>query len=489
MSIRHVLYTQEPGIDGTGITTIEKEQLVLDVSDVSTRTAAVQVATNVLSALRFDAEHPNYGAVRGTGVSGAQRTANRVAIQLAADDARDTGGTLVLKGTYEIDGTVTIASHVDASSATLIVYDTSINPVIRLGNGNAGQVVLDKFVELPTVVQAGKTNGTGWSGSDVGVEVCNLYHSHVFLGRITNFSTNFKVAANGAGNVHNAYYISHLQNGKINLDIRPNASGWCNSNTYIGGRLSHHPSEGTNVSGTRHVMMANSPNQCNTNRFLMVSVESDTAEYHVECFGHNNVFDQMRWEATAPKMRFNGTAAANNIVFYGYESQNVQVLEDNGAVNNHRYYRDGLRIHTGAGTKGVFIGSNRSSGSYPVFVVLDSTAGQNTDSATGFRWAVSAQFMQFKAATDASPRFQITNGSGRMDWGNGTNAVDTTLERKTTNVLGTGADDGFRTGTVATGSRPTAASAGAGTQLYDTTLKKPIWSDGSAWRDAAGTVV
>ena len=40
-----------------------------------------------------------------------------------------------------------------------------------------------------------------------------------------------------------------------------------------------------------------------------------------------------------------------------------------------------------------------------------------------------------------------------------------------------------------TDSRPSAASAGEGAQIYDTTLHKPIWSDGSEWRDAAGSVV
>lgn len=43
--------------------------------------------------------------------------------------------------------------------------------------------------------------------------------------------------------------------------------------------------------------------------------------------------------------------------------------------------------------------------------------------------------------------------------------------------------------TVATGSRPTPATAGAGAQMYDTTISKPIWSDGTDWRDSAGTVV
>jgi hypothetical protein len=40
-----------------------------------------------------------------------------------------------------------------------------------------------------------------------------------------------------------------------------------------------------------------------------------------------------------------------------------------------------------------------------------------------------------------------------------------------------------------TGSRPSASTAGAGAQWFDTTLNKPIWSDGSVWRDAVGNAV
>jgi hypothetical protein len=43
--------------------------------------------------------------------------------------------------------------------------------------------------------------------------------------------------------------------------------------------------------------------------------------------------------------------------------------------------------------------------------------------------------------------------------------------------------------TTTTAGRPTAASAGQGACIYDTTLGKPIWSTGTAWRDAAGTTV
>jgi hypothetical protein len=47
----------------------------------------------------------------------------------------------------------------------------------------------------------------------------------------------------------------------------------------------------------------------------------------------------------------------------------------------------------------------------------------------------------------------------------------------------------FRTGLAATASRPAASAAGQGAQFFDTTLNKPIWSDGTNWRDAAGTTV
>jgi hypothetical protein len=41
----------------------------------------------------------------------------------------------------------------------------------------------------------------------------------------------------------------------------------------------------------------------------------------------------------------------------------------------------------------------------------------------------------------------------------------------------------------ATGSRPTANSVGVGATMFDTTLGKPIWSDGTNWKDATGTNV
>lgn len=43
--------------------------------------------------------------------------------------------------------------------------------------------------------------------------------------------------------------------------------------------------------------------------------------------------------------------------------------------------------------------------------------------------------------------------------------------------------------TYPTAGRPSAATLGAGAFFYDTTLSKPMWSNGTVWKDAAGTTV
>lgn len=55
---------------------------------------------------------------------------------------------------------------------------------------------------------------------------------------------------------------------------------------------------------------------------------------------------------------------------------------------------------------------------------------------------------------------------------------------------GLGAGKGVvRVPALTTGNRPAAATVGAGSHMFDTTLGKPIWSDGTNWKDATGTTV
>jgi hypothetical protein len=67
-------------------------------------------------------------------------------------------------------------------------------------------------------------------------------------------------------------------------------------------------------------------------------------------------------------------------------------------------------------------------------------------------------------------------------------ATQATIDPTGTAAVSVGVGKVIKTGNGVTGSRP-AASIGAGSVWYDTTLSKPIWSDGTVWRDSAGTAV
>ena len=71
---------------------------------------------------------------------------------------------------------------------------------------------------------------------------------------------------------------------------------------------------------------------------------------------------------------------------------------------------------------------------------------------------------------------RLINSYGAMH--NANSGVISVMEHQTT-----------RTGLNITASRPAAATVGKGAQFYDTTLGLPIWSDGTNWRNAAGTIV
>lgn len=96
------------------------------------------------------------------------------------------------------------------------------------------------------------------------------------------------------------------------------------------------------------------------------------------------------------------------------------------------------------------------------------------------------------ASGDSQLRF-LFRADGQLYWGNGASGADTVLYRISAGKLKT--DTALETGgpltasPLGTGQRPLASAAGVGAQMYDTTLGKPIWSDGSVWKDALGTVV
>lgn len=85
-----------------------------------------------------------------------------------------------------------------------------------------------------------------------------------------------------------------------------------------------------------------------------------------------------------------------------------------------------------------------------------------------------------------------TNGVGRVYLSNSVLNLYVDLAMNGQAISGVGkitATDVIQPLTDTSANRPSASAAGAGAMMFDTTLDRPIWSNGSAWVDASGTVV
>lgn len=96
-----------------------------------------------------------------------------------------------------------------------------------------------------------------------------------------------------------------------------------------------------------------------------------------------------------------------------------------------------------------------------------------------------ATFLRAFGGANDSSAIVASGNSGGIRFG--PTAGQTYIARIGTQIINT--DSYFRLRAIPTGSRITASSAPAGCMYYDTTLGKPVWSDGAVWRDAAGTIV
>lgn len=208
-----------------------------------------------------------------------------------------------------------------------------------------------------------------------------------------------------------------------------------NENTFYGGRFAIWTSEGAQIPGTRHLLLDDAVAKINNNRFLGCSLEGNGPEYHVEWFGNANTFYTCRWETNSgmqPKIHWAASpnnAAAQNQVFYGFNSANIVETAEPGTKQNHVFTPSRSRVY-GGNAGGVYALANTSSTSYPTLTILDAAATPADDPSVVWLAALGAATYRGKARTDTNPRIQLTNTNGYFDWGpGGTGALDTNLYR------------------------------------------------------------
>jgi hypothetical protein len=450
------------------------------------------------------------------GVVGDGTTDDAAAINSAATAAASLGVMMYAAGTFKIATGVTLNCECDLSAATFSYSGTSGTAVTV---GLTGSYQMRRQVRLPKIIATAKTI-TGWTqvAGTVGLLVQNCYNVDLTIPHVQSFESGLKVYGTTSNGVSYCNItLGHLDNNKRNLWMTADATGWANQNSFFGGRLSHDSGEGTAVSGTRHVLIDTTASKVNGNSFYGTSIESpNVVEYHIDCGGNDNYWFGCRLENTGTGARVVWRAnSIGNVIAYGFSSHTIVETKETTTAN-HISTRARSRM-TGDGTTlnhAVLTLENTSASSKPAIRVMEAGA-ESADADQTTAWAVdfSSQALKAKRTADTQDRLRADFVNGRIYVGAGNVATTryfgnvgtsmgfdgASLCFVTDNTYDIGltslkpryvrAGTGVQVGTFATGSRPTAATAGAGTMVFDTTLGKPIWSDGTNWKDATGATV
>jgi len=399
-----------------------------------------------------------------SGVDPTGATECAAALQAALDACAATGTRAYARGTFKIASTITINADVDLGDSTFNY--SGGGQAVRVGTISAATFRL-RNIRLPRIINTAKTSN-GWAqagvAGSVGVKIVNCYSCEISIPHVQGFAYGLLIAgANSNGTAYTDIRLGWLDNNQINCRLaNDDSTGWANQNNVFGGRMSHNSNEGTVVSGTRHIQIATATSIINGNVFHGTSIESpNVVEYHLDCAGNDNYFLACRWENTGPAPRVNWAAnSKGNQIVGGYDSFRIVETRGSGSQNEvvSRVIR---RIIGGDSTHATTVFENPNSSSAPQLQGM--TAGgwaAGDDETSQWLWRLTGQSFAGKQHDDSTPRLMLDFVNG---W--------------------------IRSGAAVTGSRPSASTAGAAAMFYDTTLGKPIWSNGSVWKDATGATV
>ncbi|TSD59866.1 hypothetical protein FFI97_006025 [Variovorax sp. KBS0712] len=348
-------------------------------------------------------------------------------INTAIQRAVAAGRPLDAFGTYRVGAQkIVFLGDADFSKAKFIVYGApAIAMEVSTGSAaNPTDVLSNVVVHLPYRTENAAKPVPGWGGQGIGARTVNTQSCRIYTGNITGFAIGFRETSYGTnGNVYNEIYIGHLENNQINLDLVPGATtSWVNENNHFGGRFSHYSGEGINVAGTRHIKFDKGINSVNNNAFYKPSIEGNTAEYHVENCGAYNTLVSARWEASPPKLLYNGdmtTHGNRNFVLGGYGVQDVVV--------SYAGTTGGANLLVGAGVeKQEYVEgravANRGGADLPYDLFYE--GGTKPETAGVNEWSMrhTSQTLRGKRKADVSERMRLDYVNGRIYLGNGTAA-------------------------------------------------------------------
>lgn len=436
----------------------------------------------------------------GTGASsaGAARTSlvaqrsfvlhssDYASLQDLFDAAEAAGVTAHIAGSHTISAQLSIMCDVTSDPGAVITVSgiTDEAAVVIAADG----LLRGAEIHLPKIARASRPWSAGVSTTDAGVRVERAYNCSVSVRTIENFSIGFDASPSAVGCACNRFEFGYLHNNGIQVRLYPRSNGWVNENRWNIRNASIDSNIGTAVSGVRQIkfVSSDSTNAINNNVFTG-NIEGAVAEYHLEATGWYNRFESVRWECTGGARVWWRSDARYNAIVGGFDVESIVQTSESGAYYNQvwGHLADVVLDQESYGTLRMQSGSSSSN---KLISLYNTTSSPVHTKSTDWVIAAGATELAFKQSGDTTNRLSIAPSSGTMSWGpGGSTAADTTLSRSAAGVLAV--NGALKVASYATGSRPSAATAGAGAMVYDSTLGIPIWSNGSVWKDAAGTTV
>ena len=367
--------------------------------------------------------------------SGAAASANTALIQAALDACEASGSVLVgVPGTFPINSTLIVKCSCDLSMMTLTIAAGASTVGIRVGPNVVGQYLFDKTIALPFIINSAKS-GAGWTGfeNSIGVEVANVYQSRITVPSVYNFGAGLSCGGYSVGCVYNVFTIGVLFGNKINLQLLPKTTtGWCNQNTFIGGRLGYSSGEGTSVSGVIQIQLRHQAGATNgapnNNVFLNTSIEGDEPQFHLDVQGAFNQFVSPRLEvATATPGRINfyaettGETSDNNLIG-GYDIAGITYTFAGAgtSVRNKRIGGSGSDAYeySGNGVNYVNKSGNARTNPHIQGFLSSQSAVSKTNTSTDWIYRLHGDGLSIKSSGDSFDRV-LVDAAGYAYFGRG----------------------------------------------------------------------
>lgn len=358
------------------------------------------------------------------------------AIKKGLKYCEDNGYIATLEGNCRITDTIQTSAHLYMPNATL-TSEVLNKPTLLYGDDS--KYLRNAETYFPNVIS--KT--TSWGNNTSGIYLTNVLESRLYFKNIRGFSKGLEVTATKSF-AYNEIFIGHLEHNKYNLFLhQTNDTSWINENQFIGGRFSHWEDAGLDVDDVHHILTYTpdkNPYSINNNVWLKPSVEGDVPRIGIKVMGTYNLFLNARYEKNKGAnfkfqyySRLTSKPTQYNVIFYGYHSSEIEIIEDNACFRN-TLYSPNKTVSNFSVKDGAYFYQNTYSNNVPIFKILDANSQRNVLDGTNYTYSLGANFLDGKTLNDPFPKVRLNFPLGAIQFGMGTSTPTFTLRGSNTGV-------------------------------------------------------